>query len=382
MPHVRRLAWPALLLTVACASEAPGPAPVQEPAPRVAISADWLNNTVSFLDANTLLAPGGTLEGALIERLDLSPYGQAPLSLAVTDDGRLAVVLLSRGIMSFVGARLGVEAEQLPQTGAAVVIVDITARQVVADFPTSGVPIVAAIDSRSQRAFVSFLGGPGPGSQTAANGSIGVYDLTTLEEIERVELVPFVEGLAINDAGTRGAAIGATNGLYMFDPDDLEATLSQTPLRLADDSSGVTFVAGTDRLVVANSRNPSTYTVIDASNLNAPVILDEGEPLDAVPFMVAAVPHREEVVMPLSGTNSLRLLHLDVSRTPARMLHDIEVPDIRTFPQAVTVDPTGQYVFVGAAASKELVVFDLATGHVQRSSWLDRLGPTALVVVP
>ena len=240
----------------------------------------------------------------------------------------------------------------------------------------------AGIDSRSQRAFVSFLGGPGPGAQTSANGSIGVYDLTALEEIERVELVPFVEGLAVNDAGTRGAAIGASTGLYLFDPANLATSLSETPLRLADDSSGVTFVAGTDRLVVANSRNPSNYTLIDASDLNAPVILDEGEPLDAVPFMVAAVPHREEVVMPLSGNNVLRLLHLDVSQTPARLLHDIDVPDIRTFPQAVTVDPTGRYAFVGAAASKELVVFDLATGQVQRSSWLDQLGPTALVVVP
>ena len=112
------------------------------------------------------------------------------------------------------------------------------------------------------------------------------------------------------------------------------------------------------------------------------LILDEGAPLDAVPFMVAAVPTRQEVVLPIAGSNTLRLLHLDVSDTPARLLHDIDVPDINTFPQAVTVDPTGQYAFVGAAASRELVVFDLLDGRVQRTRWLDQLGPTALIVVP
>ena len=261
-------------------------------------------------------------------------------------------------------------------------ILDVETRQVVAHFPTEELPIMAAIDSESRRAFVSFLGGPGPGSPTPANGSISVYDLESLEEVEHVELVPFVEGLAINDAGTRGAAIGASTGLYLFDPTDVATSLGRTPLKLADDSSGVAFISGTDRLVVANSRNPSNYVVVDASDLDAPVVLDAGEPLDAVPFMVAAVPGREEVVLPITTNDSLRLLHLDVSQTPARILHDIDVPDVRTFPQAVTVGPNGRYVFVGAAASKELLIFDLVDGGVQRSSWLDELGPTALAVVP
>jgi hypothetical protein len=78
----------------------------------------------------------------------------------------------------------------------------------------------------------------------------------------------------------------------------------------------------------------------------------------------------------------MRLLHLDVSQTPARTLHDIDVPDVQTFPQAVTVDPDGRFAFVGAAAAKELLIFDLVTGAVQRVSWLHELGPTALAVVP
>ena len=195
-------------------------------------------------------------------------------------------------------------------------------------------------------------------------------------------MAPFVEGLALNDIGTRGAVIGATAGLYLFDPADLAGSLSETPLPLADDSSGVAFISGTERLVVANSRNPSNYVVIDASDLGAPAVIDEGEPLDATPFMVTAVPGREEVVLPLSRNDSLRVLHLDVSETPARVLHDIEVPDVLSFPEAVTVSPDGRHAFVGAEVSRELLIIDLVDGGVQRRTWLDELGPTALAVVP
>ena len=114
MPTIaHQLARPAILLAclglplaAGCLAEAP------DPAARLAISADWLNDSLSFLDADALVAPGGNLDSALIEHIDLAPYGQAPLSLDLTDDGTLAVVLLSRGVMSFVGARLGIETDQ------------------------------------------------------------------------------------------------------------------------------------------------------------------------------------------------------------------------------------------------------------------------------
>ena len=370
-----------VVLVAACASEeqppSQTPAPVSAPAPTVAISADWMNGSVSFLDRDTLLAPDGTLEEALIERLDLATHGeQGPLNVVTTADGTRAVILRSNGVMAFVGGRIGIDVEALPEAGAGVVVVDLAARQVVADFPSADLPIMVALDAQRNRAYVSLFGG------TGTNGSIAVYDLDTLELIEQVEVAPALEGLAINDAGTRGAAIGAVDGLYLFDPADLAGSLSETPLKLADDSSGVTFISGTERLVVANSVNPSNFVVVDASDLDAPVVLDEGDGLDAVPYMIAAVPNREEVVMPVAGDGSLRLIHLDVSQTPARTLHEITVADVVTFPQAVTVDPDGHYAYIGAAGSKELLIFDLRDGGVQRRTWLAEPGPTALAVVP
>ena len=382
--HTDRASLLSLLLVlsaIGCATdESTAPASSNEltpTTPTVALSADWLNGSVTWLDLDQLVAPNGTLEKALIDRLDLSPEGQqGPLYIVPTADGRRAVVLLSPGVMAFVGGRLGVDIDSLPSSETAVVILDLETRAILAEFRDTDVPIMAAIDPVSDRAFVTFLGG------TAHNGSVRVYDLETLAEIERVSVAPFVEGLALNSTGTRGAVIGATDGLYLFDPADLAGSLSQTPLKLADDSSGVAFIPGTARLVVANSRNPSNYVVIDASSLDAPAVIDEGERVAAVPFMVSAVPGREEVVLPLASNNSLRLIHLDVAQTPADILRDVEVSDILTFPQAITVSPDGRYAFVGAEVSKELLIFDLTNTKVMRRSWLSELGPTTLAVLP
>jgi hypothetical protein len=91
---------------------------------------------------------------------------------------------------------------------------------------------------------------------------------------------------------------------------------------------------------------------------------------------------REGVVMPVAAADSVRLLHLDASDTPARILHDIDVPDILTFPQTVTVDPTGRCVVIGAAALRQLLVADLEDGRARRIDWLDEPGPAALAVLP
>ncbi len=273
----RRTRWSMLpavlasLLIASCSGDAEPPASVESPSAEtapttLAISADLFNGSVSFFDLDALVASDGTRDSALVERLQLAPADQqGPLTMAITAAGTRAVVLLSQGVLAFVGERLGVDTDTLPNTGSGVVILDLTTRQVLAEFPTDDLPIMVAIDERLGHAFVSLFG------EAETNGSVAVYDLAALEEVERVEVAPFVEGLALNDAGTRGAVIGATAGLYLFDPADLSGSLSDTPLRLADDSSGVAFISGTNRVVVANSRNPSNYVVVVASAREEPL---------------------------------------------------------------------------------------------------------------
>ena len=118
---------------------------------------------MSFLDLDALVAPGGTFDAALIEQVDLAPRGQlGPLTVALTADGSRAVVLLSPGVLAFVGGRLGVDTDGLPDTGAGVVILDIETRQVVAEFPSTDIPIMAAIDEGGTGSSSVSLAGPTP----------------------------------------------------------------------------------------------------------------------------------------------------------------------------------------------------------------------------
>ena len=159
-PHA--LAVLSMLLAAGCATEEPAPTatPAPPPAaePTLAISADLFNGSVSFLDLDTLVAPGGTLDAALLEQVDLAPRGQhGPLTIALTADGSRAVVLLSPGVLAFVGGRLGVDTDNLPDTGAGVVVLDIETRQVLAEFPSTDIPIMAAIDEGRNRGLRQLL---------------------------------------------------------------------------------------------------------------------------------------------------------------------------------------------------------------------------------
>ncbi|HCE02777.1 MAG TPA: hypothetical protein DEQ98_06000, partial [Acidobacteria bacterium] len=144
----------ASLLIASCSGDAETPASVDPPSDEtapttLAISADLFNGSVSFLDLDALVASDGTRDDALVERVQLAPPDQqGPLTVAVTADGARAVVLLSQGVLAFVGGRFAVDTDALPSTGSGVVILDLDTRHVLAEFPTEDLPIMVAIDDR------------------------------------------------------------------------------------------------------------------------------------------------------------------------------------------------------------------------------------------
>ena len=78
------------LLVASCSGDAvarisPDSPPPETAQPTLAISADLFNGSVSFLDLDALVAPDGTRDGALVERVQLTPPDQqGPLTVAVT----------------------------------------------------------------------------------------------------------------------------------------------------------------------------------------------------------------------------------------------------------------------------------------------------------
>ena len=66
-------------------------------APRRLITADWLDRRVTVLDYDDFVLQGQSRAEALISEIDLSAYAPGPLELAVTPDGRRAVIAVGPG---------------------------------------------------------------------------------------------------------------------------------------------------------------------------------------------------------------------------------------------------------------------------------------------
>lgn len=75
-----------------------------------------MNKTLSVVDVNKLVE-GAKREDALIGTVDLSMYTPGPLTLAITPDGKTAVVSISSGW-------LGLVTQSIPSGDGSVVFVD------------------------------------------------------------------------------------------------------------------------------------------------------------------------------------------------------------------------------------------------------------------
>jgi hypothetical protein len=127
--------------------EGPDPAPDGSVPgrPRMAITADFLNKTLSFIDLDAL-REGGTRADALIGELDLSMYAPGPMSLNVTPDGKTALVSISGG---FLGAFITV-----PAGPGTLLFVDVETRKVTGELDVGDSPMGIVFSPDSKRAFV------------------------------------------------------------------------------------------------------------------------------------------------------------------------------------------------------------------------------------
>jgi len=346
-----------------------------QPPGRLALSADWLNGSISLLDFDALLEDGATREQALIERVDLGDYAAAgPYSITLTPDGSRAVILLSEGAGATLAPLVGIDASTIPVGEGAVVIFDIASRDVLADFPSAAAPFQAVIDPEGERAYVTSLGNDD-------DGTLSVFDLQALTKLEEIAVASFTEGVALSPDGNRGVVIGATSGLQFFDPLDVEASLS-APLQIAVDSSSAVYLPGGERLVVANSRDPASYALLDVSLPGEATVLVDAQPPGGFPFAIAGVGDSSEVVLPIYNLGALKLLHVDASNDALDVLSEVDVPDAQTFPHTANVDPDGRFVLLGNEGDREVMIIDLTDQSVRRIAWLPEPGPTALVVQP
>ncbi len=360
-------AWTLLLAAVfsvgGCSSD---PDPETGAGEQFAVTCDWLDHRLSFVDLDKL-TQGAAREDALLGELDLSAYPAGPLEMAIVPGTHLAIVSLSAGFFSLSPlAGVIVDATDIPTDPGKLLFVDLDEREVVAELVTGNHPMSVAFTRDGKRAFVTNFGTP----------EVTVVDVDARSIVSSVNVGVYSEAIVLDDSGEVGIfSYSAAGNVRTFGASDFAATLSD-PVELAGDSAGVAFFPGTKLAYVVHSPMPLTnakggHALLDVSDPQHPVTLEDVR-FDTEPFAYPALSHadRDSVIVPgtLDGTVIVDEITLD-DQGATQVAQTIEVG---------TADFLGAYgmeigkdgrVWLASPAARGLIAVDLETQASYPVAW-------------
>jgi hypothetical protein len=357
-------------------SGAAGMAPGESPMPtgpaqtRRAVSADFLHKTLSIVDVDKL-KEGGKREDALLGTVDLAKYTPGPLAVAVTPDGKIAVVSISGGWLGLVGSNI-------PAGDGTVVFVDLDTQMVVGELFTGPSPMGIAITKDGKHAFVGQL----------SDTYMAYVDIEkrTYEKISTGN--SWNEELAIDDTGTVGALTTGTAGDAMSFSAAMPSMHGQTR-GLTGDAGGVAFFPGTLFAFVvqaptALTGNTGGYNVIDATNPASPKMTDNvrvsGDARIAYP--VTSVANRKSVVYPSTLDGKLSLIEMALEAGKAKQVQMLDAGPASTLAYGLSSNADG-LVLAAVGTDHIIVVADLNTGKAFSVAWgITEIGPMDIKYIP
>jgi hypothetical protein len=351
-------------------------APAVELPDRLAVTADFLGGTLSLVDLDALVE-GATRDDVVVGTVDLSAYAPGPLQVEVAADGVTAVVSVSPGFFGgLVGATIG--AANVAQAGT-LLLVDLQTQTVTAELSTAHVPMGIAIAPDGTKAYTANYG-----TDDAPGETMTVVDLATATVVEDIVIGNRPEQVALDESGALGIVNLAADGtIRVFETSDPAGTLS-APLPVSDDPSGVTFVTGTSRAVVASSLNPSTYQVIDVSDPENPTLLEDAPAPGGVPYAVTRIPGTTEVVCVASGFTTVTVVRSDIATDPSNLVWSHEITTTPTFPLSAAIDTPGNVALIDAPGANALLVVALDGASSYAIAWspTNATGPTYVALAP
>jgi DNA-binding beta-propeller fold protein YncE len=337
--------------------------------PQLAVSADFLNQTLSIFDVNAL-AEGKTRADVLVGTVDLSAYSPGPLSLAVTPDGKMALVSISRGFFNFFIT--------VPPGDGTVLFVDLAERKVVGELFTGKVPMGIAITPDGKRAFVGHF----------SEDYIAVVDIEkrTFEKLTTGQ--QYNEEMAIDDSGSSLIlTYGPAGNVKTFSLADPFGSNGQTD-GLNGDAAGTAFFPGTKiaYLVQAPTSlngNIGGHDLVDVSDPKSPIASDSVR-IDAAPtvYPVTAVTARGSVAFPRTQDNMLALTEMKLSDGKASEVQTVQVGAAKSLAYGVTSTRDGR-VLLSVSGEHYIAVVDLATKKAFTVPWeVSMSGPTETRLIP
>jgi DNA-binding beta-propeller fold protein YncE len=386
MPHALRHTRVALtlsmLLTGACGedSEAPGEAVEALPTP-LAITADWVAGTLSYVDLASLL-DGADKQTAVVDTIDLKKFSPGPLALELTPDGKKLLVAASAGFFAIGGAGdLLINAPNIPGGPGKFLVLDIDSREIEAEIDTGEVPMGIAVTPDGARAFVAHFG----------SGNMAVVDLASHEVVEDFDVGSLAEEVVFDDTGTVGiVGYSEAGNVRTFGVADPEGTLSD-PVELNGDSAGVAFFPGTKIALVVQAPNPlsfitggpsSGYTLIDVSDPSAPKVLqDYREPKLIGAYPAQAAKNRNSILVPSAVDNVFGVREYALENGQVKLVQDIPVGQAQYLGALGFAYDGKDSVVMAVPGQRAVMTANLETKATRQVPWeQDAAGPADVVV--
>lgn len=336
--------------------------------PQLAISADFLNQTLSIFDVDKL-KQGAKRADVLVGSVDLSMYSPGPLALGVTPDGKTVLVSISAG---FLGAFIDV-----PAGDGTLLFVDIATRKVVGELKTGKSPMGIVISPDGKRAFV------GQFSETY----FAVVDIEkrTFEKVSTGS--SYNEELSLDDTGSVGiltyGPAGNAKTFSIANP----RTNGQTS-GLDSDAAGVAFFPGTKiayllQAPTALTLNVGGHDLVDVTDPTRPRASDHIR-VSSAPSMypVTAVHARNSVAYPETKDNVLTLVEMKLEGGAAKRAQAIKVGSAASLAYGVAEVPDGR-VLLAVPGEHYVGVVDLATQQAFTVPWeVTKSGPNDIKMIP
>ncbi len=372
----------ASLLVAACgggdedspaAPERAAAATVKAPA-KLAIVADWLHRSLSYVDLDKLLAGGATRDSIVTGTIDLAAYSPGPLVVELTPNHKKALVSISSGFFSIPLAGALVNATEIPAGPGTVLFLDVETGKVEGELATGESPMGIAFTPDGTRAYVAHF----------TSGDLAVVDVAQKTVIERIKLGVYPEEIAFDDSSTVGVVgYSAQGSIAVFSVADPK-TFTDVPFQ--GDSAGVAFFPGTKVVFVVQAPNPISpmagFSVVDVSNPAAPRVLqDERLPETPIAYPAIAAKSRSSVLVPATVDGRLVLREYKLEGEQARLSSTLDIAEATLLAGMGVSFDEDHTVLITWPAQRALVAVDLHTKTSRVIPWLSGVAGPADVIV-
>jgi len=347
---------------------------IEAPA-KLAIVADWLHRSLSYVDLDKLAAGGATRASIVTATVDLGAYAPGPLVVKLTPDRKKALVSVSAGFFSIPFAGVLVNATDIPTGPGSVLFVDVATGKVEGELATGDSPMGIAFTPDGTRAYVTHF----------TSGDLAVVDVAKRTVIERFPLGVYPEEIAFDDTSTVGVlGYSAEGSVAVFSVADIKNTLKDVPF--GGDSAGVAFFPGTKVAFIVQAPNPlvttSGFSVIDVSNPAAPRVLQD-ERLPEAPIAYPAIPakSRGSVLVPTTVAGRLTLREYKLEGEQAKVSSTIDIADASLLAGLGVSFDEDHTVLIAWPAQRALVAVDLTAKTSRVIPWLEGVAGPADVII-